>query len=78
MGVEASRLYNKIGGIIYLLLAVIGFIALLAVTSLAPGGMLLGLVMINMADNFLHLVIGLVLAYVGFGIQSTNQRLQQA
>lgn len=74
----ASRLYNKIGGVIYLVLAVVGFIALLAVTSLAPGGMLLGLVMINMADNFLHLVLGIVLAYVGFGIQSTNQRLQQA
>ena len=32
--------------------------------------MLLGLVMINRADNFLHIVIGLVLAGVGFAVQS--------
>lgn len=74
----ASRLYNKAGGVIYLVLALVGFIALLGLTALAPGGMLLGLVMINMADNFLHLVLGLALAYVGFGIQSTSRVAQRA
>jgi hypothetical protein len=73
-----SNLYNKAGGVIYLVLALVGFVALLGFTALAPGGMLLGLVMINMADNFLHLVLGLVLAYVGFGIQSSRTFAQRA
>lgn len=66
-----SVLYNKIGGAIYLILAIVGFIALLAVPALAPNGMLLGIVMINTADNFLHLVLGAVLAGVGFGVANT-------
>ncbi len=73
-----SRLYNKVGGVIYLVLAVVGFIALLGVSALAPNGMLLGLVMINMADNFLHLVLGLVLAYVGFAVNSSRTVPQRA
>jgi len=73
-----SRLYNKVGGVIYLVLALVGFIALLGLTVLAPGGMLLGLVMINMADNFLHLVLGLALAYVGFGINASRAVPQRA
>ncbi len=67
-----SRLYNQASGAIYLVLTVVGFIALLAVPALAPNGMLLGLVMINMADNFLHLVLGLVLAYVGFAFHPSR------
>ncbi len=61
----ASVLYNRAGGIIYLVIGLLGFIP-----ALAPNGMLLGLVMINLADNILHLVIGLVLAYVGFALAS--------
>jgi hypothetical protein len=59
-----ERLYNRAGGVIYLLLGVLGLIP-----ALVPGGLLLGLVMINGADNILHLVIGAVLAYVGFAVQ---------
>ncbi len=73
-----SRLYNKVGGVIYLVLALVGFIALLGVSALAPNGMLLGLVMINMADNFLHLVLGLVLAYVGFAMNASRTVPQRA
>ena len=73
-----SRLYNKVGGVIYLVLALVGFIALLGVSALAPNGMLLGLVMINMADNFLHLVLGLVLAYVGFAMNASRVVPQRA
>lgn len=60
-----SVLYNRVGGLIYLVIGILGF-----VPALAPGGMLLGLVMINLADNFLHLVIGIVLASVGFAMQA--------
>ena len=55
------RLYNRIFGVVYLLLAVLGFIP-----ALTFHGSLLGIVAINMADNILHLVVGLALAYVGF------------
>jgi len=62
-------LYNRIGGIIYLLLGIAGFFPFLY----AGSNMLLGLVMINRADNFLHIVIGLVLAGVGFfAVQSRH------
>jgi hypothetical protein len=66
-----ERLYNRAGGIIYLVIGILGFIP-----ALAPGGMLLGLVMINLADNILHLVIGAVLAYVGFAL--VNRRVATA
>lgn len=69
----AGRLYNRSVGIIYLLLTVLGFIP-----ALVPNGMLLGLVMINLADNILHLVIGAVLAYVGFALQSRSAAVQRA
>lgn len=63
-----ERLYNRAGGIIYLLIGVLGFVPVLA-----PGGMLLGLVMINLADNILHLAIGAILASVGFAL--VNRRV---
>jgi hypothetical protein len=56
-----ARLYNQVIGIVYLLLGVLGFIP-----ALVPNGMLLGLVDINLADNFLHLVVGAAMALVGF------------
>lgn len=56
-----SRLYNRVIGIVYLLLAVLGFIP-----GLTLSGALLGLVSINLSDNFLHLIVGAVLFIVGF------------
>lgn len=55
------RMYNRVIGIVYLALAVLGFIPALVIN-----GNLLGLVSINLADNFLHLVVGAVLVIVGF------------
>ncbi|GCE07989.1 DUF4383 domain-containing protein [Dictyobacter aurantiacus] len=68
-----GRLYNRASGIIYLLIAILGFIP-----GLAPNGMLLGLVMINLADNFLHIVIGVVLTLVGFALQERATIAQRA
>ena len=56
-----SRMYNRVIGIVYLALAVLGFIPALVIN-----GNLLGLVSINLADNFLHLVVGSVRVIVGF------------
>ncbi len=57
-----SRLFNQIFGIVYLLVAIIGFI---------PGlnninGLYMGMMHVNAADNIFHLVVGLVAAGVGF------------
>jgi hypothetical protein len=71
MGME--RLYNRAAGVIYLLLGVLGLIP-----ALVPNGLLLGLVMINPADNVLHLVIGAVLAYVGFAVQTRRSAVANA
>ncbi len=53
---DAARAYCRIAGVIYLVLAVCGFIA--------PSGF--GLVPLGGADPWLHIVLGLVLAGVGF------------
>ena len=66
LGVAAAytgwpRLYNRVVGIVYLVVGVLGFIPVLIIK-----GLLLGLVNINLSDNLLHLIVGVVLVYVGF------------
>jgi hypothetical protein len=67
--VGRSRFYLQGVGIIYLLLTVLGFVPGLY----AGDHLLLGLVHINLADNFLHLVLGGVAAYFGFAPQYRGQ-----
>lgn len=59
--VTVDRLYNRVVGVSYMLIGLLGFIP-----ALTPHGMLIGLIMINPADNLLHIAIGLTLAGVGF------------
>lgn len=59
MGVSATRTYAKVFGVVYGLVAALGF--------LMPGDMILGLFGSNMADDVLHLVLAVVFLYVGFG-----------
>lgn len=55
-----SGLWLKILGVVYLVVAVLGFV-------MAPGsGMLLGLIEANDADHWLHVVLGIVLVLAGF------------
>ncbi len=53
-------MFGKVFGIVYALITVLGF--------LLPSGNgdILGLVTVNMADNFLHVAITAFLLYVGF------------
>jgi uncharacterized protein DUF4383 len=62
-GENAAATTLKASGALYLLLAVIGFIA---VSGNERSAMLLDVVHINRADNWLHLVLGLVLLGAGF------------
>ena len=57
-GASYARMYLIIFGLVYGLVAVIGF---------AMGGEILGLMHVNMADNLLHTAIALVCLGVGFG-----------
>ncbi len=54
--VDKAALALKVIGVVYLLVAVLGF----AVT-----GPLLGLIEVNMADNWLHVVLGVVILWLG-------------
>ncbi|MDB5189043.1 MAG: hypothetical protein JWM92_641, partial [Candidatus Nomurabacteria bacterium] len=53
---NASKTYFKVFGIVYGLIAIMGFIG---------GGMVLGMMM-NTADNLLHVIIAAYSLYFGF------------
>lgn len=55
-----ARLYFKVFGVVYGLVTVLGFI---------QGDTVLGLFMVNTADNLLHLVIAAAALWVGFGMK---------
>lgn len=64
-----GRLFNQVIGIVYLLIGILGFVPVVA-----SGDMLLGLVRINLADNLLHIVVGLLVIVVGFAIKENITR----
>ncbi len=58
-GAGASRVYFQIFGIVYALVAVLGF--------MTPNGMLLNMISNNPADTWLHVGIAVVSLLLGFG-----------
>ncbi|MCI0597484.1 DUF4383 domain-containing protein [Candidatus Parcubacteria bacterium] len=56
----SAALWLKILGVVYLVLAVLGFL------MIPEGGKLLGLVHTSMSDHWLHIVLGIVLVAAGF------------
>ena len=62
MAPEKAAAAFKVIGVVYLLVAVLGFV-------LVPqGGAILGLVQTNMADHWLHVVLGIVIIAIGFSL----------
>ena len=61
---KAMRLFFQIFGVIYALVALMGFF-----TGNQP---LLGIVAINAADNWLHVLIAIVALYLGFGMKAAE------
>lgn len=57
-GAGASRTFFKIFGIVYALVAILGF--------MNPAGPLLGMVANNPADNYLHTGLAAVMLFLGF------------
>lgn len=54
-----AKLFFKIFGVVYALVAVLG---------LVMGGDILGLIMVNTADNLLHIAVAAAALYVGFAM----------
>ncbi len=61
---KASRTFFQIFGIVYALVAVLGFFM--------GDRPLLGIVSNNMADTWLHVLIAVVALYFGFGMKATE------
>lgn len=62
-GAGASRMFFRIFGTVYALVAVLGF---------AKGdGYLLGLIANNMPDVWLHVALAVVMLIIGFGVRDT-------
>lgn len=55
-----ARLYFQVFGVVYAVVAVVGFM---------QGDTVLGLISTNMADHVLHLAIAAVALYAGFGMK---------
>lgn len=58
-----ARLYFQAFGVVYAIVAVVGFM---------QGDTVLGLISTNMADHVLHLVIAAAALYVGFGMKEES------
>lgn len=58
-----AQLYFRLFGIVYALVAVVGFV---------QGDTVLGLFDINMADNWLHTVLAVAILTVGFGVPKSS------
>ncbi len=61
MSFAAARMYLMVFGLVYLVVALAGFLNITAIIDL---------LMLNPADNFLHLAIAAVCLVVGFGSKS--------
>ncbi|TSC66000.1 MAG: hypothetical protein CEO22_270 [Candidatus Berkelbacteria bacterium Gr01-1014_85] len=61
----ATRMYFQVFGVIYALVAILGFIT-------ADGEKILGLIASNTADTWLHVAIAAVALYVGYGPKEDN------
>ena len=55
-----SRLFFKVFGLMYVLVTILGF---------TLGRNILGLIMVNVADNLLHVAVTAVALYTGFGMK---------
>jgi hypothetical protein len=70
MGESSAKTYGKIFGVIYALVTVLGFV-------MGTDDMLLGIMEINANDNYLHLLLAVILLYVGFSRSSSAPTMGQ-
>ncbi|HET7714379.1 MAG TPA: DUF4383 domain-containing protein [Bauldia sp.] len=63
-----SGLALKILGVIYAIIAILGFIIV------GEDMMMLGIIMVDVADKWLHVVLAIVLLIAGFGLPDEERR----
>ena len=66
MGYFSPKMYFQVFGVVYGIVTVVGFV---------QGDTVLGLIMVNMADNLLHLVIAAVALYAGFMMKEESMAM---
>lgn len=64
-GAPAARLWFKIFGLVYALVAIMGFLT-------PNGGMIFGLISNNTADTWLHVGLAVVMLFFGFVAKDTS------
>lgn len=70
---EWSRLFNRIFGVIYLLLGIAGLFPALYI-----GGSLIGITHVNAADSMLHIAVGLIACIVGYMVSAYSSATRTA
>jgi hypothetical protein len=68
-GMYSSRRYFQVFGVVYGLVAVLGFVG---------GDNVLGVLVVNMADNLLHVAIAAVALYAGFMLKESPAAASQS
>ena len=63
-GPAPARLWFRIFGLVYALVAVLGF--------MTPNGLLLGLISNNPADTWLHVVLAVAMLFFGFVVKDSG------
>lgn len=66
-----SRPYCQVLGIVALLIGILGFIPAFVVGE----GMLFGLFHVNVADNVVYLIVGVIGVFLGFAPRSSGERV---
>lgn len=62
-GESMGRMIFKVVGVVYAIVAIVGLI---------QGDTVLGLISTNMADHILHVVLAVVILYIGFGMKEKS------
>jgi hypothetical protein len=70
MGESSAKTFAKVFGIVYGLVAILGFVM--------GAGELLGIMQINSADNWLHVLLTVVFLYVGFAKTSSAPSMRSS
>lgn len=63
-GAAASRMWFRIFGIIYAIVAILGFVT-------PNGGLILGTISNNVADTWLHVILAVIMLLIGFVAKET-------
>lgn len=73
LGNDASRLFNRVFGIVYLLWGILSFIP-----GFNTGGVLFGFIHYNWVDNVMEIILGIMGIYMGFYVAPYIDRAERS